>query len=59
MAVQMLSVERFLRDYLMSRSEFYRQVHAGQIRLVKRGRRSFVMHTDVQKWVDSLKEYTG
>ena len=39
----------------ISKTQLYREVSAGRLKLTKRGFRSFVMREDAQSWLDSLR----
>jgi excisionase family DNA binding protein len=49
-----MTVAEFLSRYSISRTEFYRQVNAGHIRLTKLGKASRVARADAEAWVQSL-----
>jgi excisionase family DNA binding protein len=53
------TVTDFLTAYAVSRTEFYRQVHAGKIRLTKMGRSSRVAKSDAVAWAESLPTVGG
>lgn len=52
--VELYTVPEFLRCYSISRTEFYRQVAAGKIRLTKLGTASRVSRKDAEAWAQSL-----
>lgn len=49
-----LSVDEFCAWASIGRSKFYGEVNEGRIRLRKVGRKSVVLLTDAQSWLDSL-----
>ena len=52
-------VPDFLAAYAVSRTEFYRQVQAGKIRLTKLGRSSRVAKADALAWAAGLPTVGG
>ena len=50
----LLTVSQALRVLAMSRSEFYRNVKARKLTLIKRGRRTFVSATEVASFIQRL-----
>jgi predicted DNA-binding transcriptional regulator AlpA len=59
MNVEFLTVPSFLASYAISRTEFYRQVNAGKIRLTKLGKASRIARADAESWAASLPVHTG
>ena len=59
MTNNLIKIPYFLEHYALSRSEFYRQVNAGRIRLTKIGRASRVALADAEAWVASLPTFKG
>lgn len=57
--VHFYTVTEFLRSYAISRTEFYRQVNKGKIRLTKLGTASRISKADAQAWAASLPTYAG
>ena len=57
--VQFYTVNEFLKSYAISRTEFYRQVNKGKIRLTKLGTASRIAKADAQDWAASLPTYAG
>lgn len=51
---ELITVTHFLNRYAISRTEFYRQVNAGRIRLTKLGNASRVARADADSWLASL-----
>lgn len=51
---ELYTVPEFLTDFAVSRSEFYRQVNKGKIRLLKMGTASRIRREDAEAWVASL-----
>ncbi len=59
MQIEFYTVNEFLKSYAISRTEFYRQVNKGKIRLTKLGTASRIAKNDAQAWADSLPTYAG
>lgn len=55
----LFTVSDFLSRYSISRSEFYRQVNAGKIPLIKLGSASRVARVDAEAWVSGLPVKNG
>lgn len=53
---KLMTVADFCRDFSCSRTEFYRQVAAGKIKLLKMGRASRIRLEDAETWLASLSE---
>jgi hypothetical protein len=53
------SVNDFCVRYNCSRTDFYRQINAGKISILKRGRRTFVSRTEGRRWFASLTVKNG
>lgn len=49
-----LTVSEFCASYKISRTEFYRQVGSGKIKLLKMGRMSRIRIEDANSWAQSL-----
>lgn len=47
-------VNDFCERYQCSRTDFYRQLHAGKLSIIKRGRRTFITHVEAERWLASL-----
>jgi|GEM_PF-1294334 hypothetical protein len=47
-------VSEFCQVYVISKASFYREVQAGRLRIVKRGRRSLVERTEAERWFGKL-----
>lgn len=56
---EFITVTDFLSRYSISRTEFYRQVNAGRIPLVKLGTASRVTRKDAEAWAASLPVRQG
>lgn len=56
---ELMTVAEFLSRYSCSRTEFYRQVNAGRIPLVKLGTASRVTRQDAEAWAASLPVRQG
>ncbi|MDD4615840.1 MAG: hypothetical protein PHW76_01805 [Alphaproteobacteria bacterium] len=48
-------VSEFCRIYVISKASFYREVQAGRLHILKRGRRSLVERTEAERWFDRIK----
>ena len=59
MTQELMTVGDFLSRYAISRTEFYRQVNAGRIRLTKLGTASRVARADADAWLASLPVQSG
>ena len=44
----------FCRKFCLSRSTFYREVHARRLRVLKRGKRTLIERTEAERWYASL-----
>lgn len=53
-AVLFKTVRAFCQERSMSRATFYREVAAGKLKPVKRGRRTLVRASEAQRYDDSL-----
>lgn len=56
---ELMTVADFLSQYAISRTEFYRQVNAGRIKLTKLGMASRVARKDAEDWMASLPVRRG
>lgn len=54
----LISVSDFLKRYSISRTSFYDQVKKGDLRIIKRGRRTFVSQPDADAWLETLRQKT-
>ncbi len=54
-----LKVPDFLQRYALSRTEFYREVNRGNLRLHKVGRSSRVSRAEARAWADKLPTVGG
>lgn len=52
--VVLLTVQRFCHERSLPRSTFYREVQAGKIKPVKRGRRTLIHVSEAQRYDNSL-----
>jgi excisionase family DNA binding protein len=59
MKPELLTVGDFLEVYRISRTEFYRQVQAGKLRLTKLGTASRISRADAEAWLASLPVRSG
>ena len=48
-------VSEFCQIYVISKASFYREVQAGRLHILKRGRRSLVERTEAERWFGKLK----
>jgi hypothetical protein len=48
-------VSEFCQIYVISKASFYREVQAGRLHILKRGRRSLVERNEAEKWFGRLK----
>lgn len=48
------TVKEFLAWARISRTTFYKEANAGRIPIKKVGKRSLVLRSDAQKWLDNL-----
>lgn len=55
----MLTVGKFLEEYSIGRTSFYKEVAAGRIPLRKFGRSTRITRADAEKWVASLPVVGG
>lgn len=46
-------VNDFCKRYAISRSEFYREIKANRLRIMKRGCRTYVTRHDAEAWLES------
>lgn len=51
-----ITVQRFCFDRSLPRSSFYKEVKAGKIKPVKRGRRTFIHRSEAERFDNSLME---
>ncbi len=49
------NVEDFCFVYTISRSEFYREVKAKRLQVIRRGRRTYIARSDAEAWLSSQK----
>lgn len=59
MIPELMTVADFLARYSISRTEFYRQVNAGRIRLTKIGTATRIARADAEAWLASLPVREG
>jgi hypothetical protein len=55
METVLISVKQFLRQYTISRTSFYNEVKKGNLRILKRGRRTLVAQADADAWVNAMQ----
>jgi hypothetical protein len=48
-------VSEFCQVYVISKASFYREVQAGRLRILKRGRRSLVERIEAERWFSCLR----
>lgn len=51
---ELLRRKEFLRDYAISNSTFYREIAAGRLRVVKRGKSTLVPCEEAERWAKTL-----
>lgn len=56
---QLYSVNEFCQLWNVSRTDFYRQIQAGKLSILKRGRRSFISRETAENWMASLQRVGG
>lgn len=56
---ELLTVADFLVRYSISRSEFYREVQRGKIRITKLNTATRVARADAENWLASLPVHKG
>ncbi|MFA4995064.1 MAG: hypothetical protein WC521_07165 [Bdellovibrionales bacterium] len=49
-------VSDFCQVYVISKASFYREVQAGRLRILKRGRRSLVERSEAERWFANLRK---
>lgn len=54
----LISVKEFLRQYTISRTSFYNEIKKGNIRILKRGRRTLIAKADADAWLETLRKKT-
>jgi hypothetical protein len=59
MKPELYTVSEFLTIFAISRSEFYREVNRGNIRLLKLNSASRIRREDAEAWAASLPTYQG
>jgi predicted DNA-binding transcriptional regulator AlpA len=53
MEQEIFRVNDFCIRFAISRSEFYRQINANRLQVMKRGRRTYVTRSDAMAWIAS------
>jgi hypothetical protein len=56
MEQEVLRVSEFCHCYAISRTALYREIWAGRLRILKRGRRTLITKKDAAIWVAELRE---
>jgi excisionase family DNA binding protein len=51
---ELFTIRDFMSRYSISRSSLYRELNAGRLRVVKRGRRSLITRADAEEWLKLL-----
>jgi len=51
---ELISVPEFLRIFSIGRTSFYEEIACRRLRIIHRGRRTFVTREDAQKWFEKL-----
>ena len=49
------SIKEMVKDSTVSRTKIYEEIKAGNLRAVKCGGRTLVLHEDRQRWLSKLK----
>jgi len=44
---------------LVSRAQFYREVNSNRLRVVKRGRRTYIVRSDALAWIEAQRQTEG
>lgn len=52
----LITVKEFLRQYAISRTSFYDEVKKGNLRVLKRGRRTLISKADAAVWLEALRQ---
>ena len=55
MEQEIFRVNDFCARFAISRSEFYREIKANRLHVMKRGRRTYVVRRDAEAWVLSQR----
>lgn len=55
-AKERYNVEDFCFAYTVSRSEFYREVKLKRLRVIKRGRRTYIAKSDAEIWLNKQRD---
>ena len=55
MEKELIAIPEFIIRYSISRTALYREVKANRLRLIKRGRRSFIARAAADEWLNNLK----
>lgn len=48
-------IPEFCTTYVISRTALYREVKAGRLRLLKRGKRSLIERAEAERWFAALR----
>ena len=56
MEKEVFRVEEFCIRYAISRREFYREIAAHKLSIIKRGRRTLVARTDAESWLEAQRK---
>ncbi len=56
MEQEIFRVNDFCVRFAISRTEFYRQVNANRLQIMKRGRRTYVTRGDAMDWVEKQRQ---
>jgi hypothetical protein len=52
-------VSEFCKKFIISKTSFYREVNAGRLMLLKRGKRSIVDKAEAERWYTNLPKSLG
>ncbi len=56
MEQEVFRVEEFCILYAISKREFYREVAAHKLNIIKRGRRTLVARVDAESWLEAQRQ---
>jgi len=49
-------IPEFCQVYVISRTALYREVKAGRLKILKRGKRSLIERTEAERWFAGIKK---
>lgn len=56
---ELITIPEFVQKFSISRTQTYREIGEGRLRLTKRGRRSLIAREDALVWLNKLQKTTG